>query len=255
MYAFETLGIEVDSRVAVVHLDRPPVNAMNKQMRLDLTEAFSMLNDDSAVRAIVLTGRGKAFCAGADLGDRPDPSVPGAYTIHNRTTRECFQAILECRKPTIAAINGPAIGAGCVIMCCCDILVAQENAWISMPEVEVGLAGGPSHVMRHFGASDARLMMFTARRISAPELLRMNAISASVPADELQATAAGIATEIASKSPAAVTAAKASFLLGEDLTVHSGYRYEQTRTEELAKGPDFAEAQAAFREKRKPRFE
>ena len=109
---------------------------------------------------------------------------------------------MECEKPVVAAVNGAAIGAGCVLALCCDILVASEDAFLSMTEVDVGLAGGVRHVLRHFGQSDARLMIYTARRITGPELYRMNVVSACVPGAELMGTALGIAREIAGEGAA-----------------------------------------------------
>ena len=99
--------------------------------------------------------------------------------------RESFNAVIECEKPVIAAINGAAIGAGCVLALCCDILVASESGYLAMTEVDVGLAGGVSHVRRFFRESDARLLSYTARRMSGPELYRMGVVSACVSADTL----------------------------------------------------------------------
>ena len=134
------------------------------------------------MRAVVLTGEGKIFSAGADLKERPGLSEEaGAYPRHNRLVREGFNAVMECEKPIIAAINGAAIGAGCVLALCCDILIAAEGAFLAMTEVDVGLAGGVSHVRRFFRESDARLLIYTARRMHGPELYRMGVISACVP--------------------------------------------------------------------------
>jgi enoyl-CoA hydratase len=224
-------------------------------LRNECTRLFSVLSERPDVRAIVLTGAGKFFSAGADLKERPDSADPGAYPIHNRHVRETFNSILECTKPVIAAINGPAIGAGLVVASCCDILLASDDAWVSMPEVSVGLAGGARHMLRHFGQSDVRLLMFTGRRIPAPELYRMGVISACVPSADLLPLAKTLAAEIALNSPSAVRAMKASFLLTEEMPLHSGYRYEQTRSTELSKGEEHAEARRAFSEKRPPRFD
>jgi enoyl-CoA hydratase len=123
-----------------------------------------------------------------------------------------------------------------------------------MTEVDVGLAGGVSHVRRFFRESDARLLIYTARRIGGPELLRMNVVSACVPTDALAQTARGIALEIASKSPMAVRAAKRSFNVTEDLPLRDAYRFEQSQTVALASSDETKEAQRAFAEKRKPVF-
>jgi enoyl-CoA hydratase len=251
----EAFSVEVAEHVATVTIRRPPVNAQNRRFREEIIRIFDALHDTPDVRAIVLTGEGRAFSAGADLKERPGlADEAGAYPRHNRLVRASFDCIMECEKPVIAAVNGAAIGAGCVLALCCDIVVASENAFLSMTEVDVGLAGGVRHIMRHFGQSDARLMIDTARRITGPELYRMNVASACVPGSELMGTALGIAREIAGKVPLATRAAKRSFTLTEDLPLHEGYRYEQSQTVALASTEDTKEAQRAFAEKRKPVF-
>jgi enoyl-CoA hydratase len=252
---WEYFDVAVEDFVAVVTMKRPPVNAQNSLFREEMTAIFDMLSDRADVRAVILTGAGKTFSAGADLKERPGlADNPGAYPRHNRIVREAFNAVMECEKPVIAAINGPAIGAGCVLALCCDILLAADEAYLAMTEVNVGLAGGVRHVRRFFQESDARLMIYTARRIMGPDLLRMGVVSASVPLEALLPTALGIAREIAEKSPSAVRAAKRSFNVTEDMPLHGGYRFEQSQTVALASREDTKEAQRAFAEKRKPIF-
>jgi enoyl-CoA hydratase len=253
--SYECFKVEVADHVATVTLARPPVNAQNRRFREEITAIFDMLSDRTDVRAVVLTGDGKTFSAGADLKERPGLSEGiGAYPRHNRIVRESFNAVMECEKPVIAAINGAAIGAGCVLALCCDILIASEAAYFAMAEVDVGLAGGVSHVRRFFRESDARLLIYTARRITGLELYRMGVVSACVPADALLKTARGIAQEIAAKSPLAVRAAKRSFNVTEDMPLRDGYRFEQSQTVALASSKETKEAQRAFAEKRKPSF-
>ena len=251
----EFFDVQVDNYVATVKMQRAPVNAQTQAFREQCIAVFEELGERDDVRAIILTGNGKVFSAGADLKDRADRSIPGAYRKHNRTVRDGFDAILSCPKPTIAAIDGPAIAAGFVLASVCDILICSESSWISMPEVEVGLAGGVRHILRHFPASDARLAMFTARRFSGAELLRMNVVSACVPDAELLTEAHTIADQIVANAPLAVAAAKRSFLVGEELSVHTGYSYEQGQTYVLSESHDFAEARKALVEKRRPKFE
>lgn len=249
----ETLKVKIADHIAVITMSRPPVNAQNNKMREDMQTVFDALGDRADVRAILLTGEGKAFSAGADLSERPTQE-PGHYTAHNRRVRASFDCILECPKPVIAAVNGAAIGAGCVTALCCDIILAAETAFLAMTEVMVGLAGGVAHVRRHFGESDARLMIMTGRRIYGPELLRMNVVSACAPPADLMAAAFSVAQDIAKASPSAVRAAKKSFAMTENLSLYEGYRFEQSQTKALATSEDTAEAMAAFREKRSPVF-
>lgn len=250
---YKTLKLEVANHIAIVFLNRAPVNAQNTQMREEIVSVFDTLGDREDVRVIVLTGMGKTFSAGADLSERPE-EVPGAYTAHNRRVRAGFDSVMECGKPVIAAVNGAAIGAGCVLASCCDIILVSDNAFMAMTEVKVGLAGGVSHIRRHFGESNARLMIFTARRIYGPELLEMNAVSACLPLDQLMPSALDMAQEIAANSPSAVRAAKKSFQVTENLPLQDGYRFEQSQTKALRAHDDTQEAMAAFREKRTPLF-
>jgi enoyl-CoA hydratase len=253
--SYECFKVDVHNFVATVRLSRPPVNAQNRRFREEIIAIFDALSDRTDVRAVVLTGEGKTFSAGADLKERPSLSEEiGAYPRHNRIVRESFNAVMECEKPVIAAINGAAIGAGCVLALCCDILIASESASLSMTEVDVGLAGGVSHVRRFFRESDARLLIYTARRMSGPDLYRMGVVSACVSPDTLLGTAQGIAREIAAKSPLAVRAAKRSFNVTEDMPLRDAYRFEQSQTVALASSEDTKEAQRAFAEKRKPVF-
>ena len=252
--AYECFKLEVADHVATVTLARPPVNAQNRRFREEIIAIFDLLSDRADVRAVVLTGEGKVFSAGSDLKDRPALEETGAYPRHNRIVRESFNAVMECEKPVIAAINGAAIGAGCVLALCCDILIASESAYFAMTEVDVGLAGGVAHVRRFFRESDARLLVYTARRVPGPELYRMGAVSACVPPDALLETARGIAREIAAKSPTAVRAAKRSFNVTEDMPLRDAYRFEQSQTVALAGTEETKEAQRAFAEKRKPVF-
>ena len=123
--SYECFKVDVADFVATVRLSRPPVNAQNRRFREEIISIFDALSDRPDVRAVVLTGEGRTFSAGADLKERPGLSQEiGAYARHNRLVRESFNAVMECEKPVIAAINGAAIGAGCVLALCCDILIA-----------------------------------------------------------------------------------------------------------------------------------
>lgn len=253
--SYECFKVDVADFVATVRLSRPPVNAQNRRFREEIIFIFDALSDRPDVRAVVLTGEGKTFSAGADLKERPGLSQEiGAYARHNRLVRESFNAVMECEKPIVGAINGAAIGAGCVLALCCDILIASESAFLSMTEVDVGLAGGVSHVRRFFGESDARLLIYTARRMNGLDLYRMGVVSACVSADALLNSAMVIARDIAAKSPVAVRAAKRSFNVTEEMPLRDAYRFEQAQTVALASSEDTKEAQRAFAEKRKPVF-
>ncbi|MBO1075052.1 enoyl-CoA hydratase/isomerase family protein [Roseomonas marmotae] len=250
-----TIQLEVAEGVAAVTLNRPPVNAQNRRLREELLWLFDTLSDREDVRAIVLTGAGKNFSAGADIKERVGlVQEPGDYLRHNRLTREFFHCVADCAKPVICAVNGAAIGAGFALMSCCDILLMAEDAFVQMPELDVGLAGGAAFLLRHFSPSTARMMFFTGRRVPARELYRRGIIEACLPGDQLLPAALEMAREIAAKSPVAVSKAKHAFGTVETMPFRDGYRYEQGVTVELSRTEDAREAQRAFVEKRAPVF-
>lgn len=251
-------GLELDvspEGIATVAMNRAPVNAQDREFREQFTALFDRLSADDAVRVVILTGAGKIFSAGADIKERGSiSSEAGDYYRHNRLTRECFFSIMECNKPVIAAINGPAIGAGYALASCSDILIASTDAWIQMPELDRGLAGGIKFLQQHFSRSRSRLLFFTGRKIDAAELYRIGIIDELTSPEELMATARQIAGEIAEKSPIAVQKVKAAFNTVEEMPLRDGYRFEQTITVALSHTDDAREAREAFLEKRDPKF-
>lgn len=247
--------LDVADYIATVTCDRPPVNAQNRPAREELTRIFDSLSDRDDVRVVVLTAAGKVFSAGADVKERVGlVREPGDYVRHNRLAREYFYSVSDCAKPVICAVNGPAFGAGFALMLACDIMLACEEAYFVMPEIDVGLAGGAGFLMQHFGKSMARMMYFTGRRVPAAELYRLGVISACVPREKLMDEAMAIAREIAAKSPIAVRQIKRAFNVVEEMPTRDGYRFEQSVTVELSHTEDAKEAQHAFVEKRKPVF-
>jgi enoyl-CoA hydratase len=247
-----SIELEVSEYIAVVRLDKPPVNALDRATRRRLIEIFDEVSERADVRVAILTGTGKFFCSGADLKDRPDAEKAGDFLDHNRWTRETGNAIRECAKPVIAAVNGPALGAGFGLMAACDIFLASEDATFAMPEINVGLAGGVSMLRTLFGRSFTRRMFFTGMKVPAAELYRRGVIDEVVPAEQLMPLAMEIAQEIASKAPLAVAYAKQAANMMDLMPQRDGYRFEQNITMALAKTEDAQEARKAFLEKRKP---
>ena len=241
--------------VAVVTFNRPPVNAQNLRTREEITWIFDSISDRDDVRCAVLIGEGKMFCAGADIKERAAfGSEPGSYRRHNRLTRESFYAVTECAKPVIAAVNGGALGAGLALALACDVILMADEAFVAMPEIDVGLAGGGRFLQRYFGRSFLRYMYFTGTRIPAAELYRLGIVQRCVPKDALLDAALEIARTIARKSPLAVRLAKNALNVVEGMGVRDGYRFEQDVTVALSSSEDAREAQRAFVEKREPVF-
>ncbi len=180
--------------------------------------------------------------------------MAGDFLDHNRLTRETGNAIRECAKPVIAAVNGVALGAGMGLVAACDILYASEEATFGMPEINVGLAGGASMLRTLFGRSTVRRMFFTGQRLSAHDLLRRNVLEDVLPADQLLPVTMALAREIASKAPLAIMYAKRATNMVEVMPQRDAYRFEQEFTMALSRTEDAREARMAFLEKRQPQF-
>ncbi|HWL42981.1 MAG TPA: enoyl-CoA hydratase-related protein [Ilumatobacter sp.] len=255
----DTIDTSIDGGVAVVRLNRPPVNAVNRQMQLELTEQFRALSVDRTVAAVVLAATGeRAFCGGIDLketaaGLADDTTLPTQATLDPgwewRTTQE---AIRYCAVPVIAAVDGPAIGAGIGLVGVCDLIVASERATFGLTEINVGLLGGASKMLRMVGPFMARRMLFFGELHSAAELYRFGGIEAVVPPGEAEQRAVELARKLTSKSPLALRLAKESVLRIEGREMEDRYRTEQDYTNRLRGFNDSAEAMAAFLERRQP---
>lgn len=253
--ALTQLDVTVSSSVALLTMNFPPVNALSRTLGDELTSTLDLISETDEIQAVVLTGHGKVFCAGADLKGRKDViKGPGDLPAHSRRTRECFHTIRECPKPVVAAVNGAALGAGLAIVASCDIIVVSETASVGLPEIDVGLMGGASHAKRLFSHSLLRRMVLTGHRVPGPELYRLGIVEDCVAGEALIEKAMEIARAIAAKSPIAVRLAKRTLNAIEDMTLRDGYRYEQDMTAEIARTEDAREAQRAFAEKRKPVF-
>lgn len=251
----ENVRISIGGNIAVVTLDRAPVNAQTPLFQEEISYVFDYLSDHDDVRAIVLTGAGKSFCAGVDIKDRAGKEWALAERRNTlRSARESYHSIVECTKPVIGAINGAALGAGLALVASCDILIASEEASLGLPEVTVGLMGGCRHAMQLFGRTQVRHMMLTGERIGGAELARLGIAQKCVPAAELLPAAIAMARKIAGFSPLATKLAKQSLNAIENMSLRDGYRYEQDMTLQLGKSEDSREAMLAFKEKRSPVF-
>ena len=209
-----------EGSVLTLTLDRPEaLNALNQQVLDDLSAALDGV-DLATVRCIILTGSGeKAFAAGADIAAMADMS-PEAAAAFSRHGNEVFRLIETFPCPTIAAVNGYALGGGCELSMACDIRLCSENALFGQPEVTLGITpgfGGTQRLMRLVGMGRAKELIFSARTVKAPEALAMGLVNAVYPPEELLPAARKLAARIARNAPIAVQACKAAMNEGIDL--------------------------------------
>ncbi|MDA0770626.1 MAG: enoyl-CoA hydratase/isomerase family protein [Chloroflexi bacterium] len=217
--------------VAHVVLNRPRViNAYNMQMRDELYESLAAAKDDTDVRALVLSGSGeRGFCAGADLTEfGTAPSLAIARQV--RWERDIWGLFLSIRKPMIAALHGFVIGSGVEMACLCDVRIASENAVFSMPEVALGMvpaAGGTQTLPRVVGAGTALELILTNRSVAASEAKELGLVHQIVANGDLMMTAISLAEKLASRDPAALSAAKSALVDGLDMHLDDGLRLEK----------------------------
>ena len=249
------LSVDLVEHVATVTLDRPPVNANTRSTMVEIRDTFRSLGDDPEVRVAVFTGAGeKAFMAGVDLktfdtdDTEPDPDDSG------RLPREALDAVHDCAVPVIAAVNGPALGAGLAYAAVCDLILAADHATFGTTEINVGLLGASAHLNLLLGRPKVRELFLTGVPAPAEEMYRLGAVNRVVPRADLAAAAAELAGSLAAKSPLALRLAKESLNETEFLPLKEAYRLEQTYTRRLLRHPDSQEARTAFAEKREPHW-
>lgn len=240
--------------IATVTLDNPPVNAVTLTLYQELGDLFEKASDWTDVNCIVLAGAGsKAFCAGLDLNEFLAATVEDD-PHRGRIIRRCFENIRKCALPTIAAVNGPALGAGAVIASVCDIRIASENARFGLPEINVGRCGATAHMGRHLPQGVLRRMFFTGLPISVQEAERWGFVDKIVPLEKLMDEVMALAAVIAAKAPLGLRLGKQALNEVEFMVVEEGYQREQGFSTRLMGTEDAREATRAVVEKRAPVF-
>jgi enoyl-CoA hydratase len=247
--------IETVGKVVTVTIDRPPVNALTLALYDQIADTFEAIGKRTDVHCAVLTGAGtRAFCAGLDLKEflaaRPEEDPQRAAIV-----RRTFASVRHCAIPVIAAVNGPALGAGCVIASVCDIRIAASTATFGMPEINVGRCGGAAHMGRHVPPGLLRRMFFTGKPISADEAYRVGFVDEVVASERLHETAIALAATISEKAPLGLRLGKQAINEAEFLPVEEGYAREQTYSTRLMHTEDAREATRAVVEKRAPVFQ
>ncbi len=261
-------GLDEDAGVGTITLNRPARrNALNHEMLIALDKAVADLSENESVRAIVLTGSGASFCSGVDTDElaggssdgphSPGPGGPEALRRGFQLSHRIILTLFDMEKPVIAAISGPAVGAGLDIACTCDIRIASPDARFSAAYIRVGLFpgyGGVWFYPRMFGMAKAAEMMLTGDFMNAEEALASGFLNRIVPADQLLAEATELATRLAAGPPIATRLAKTMMhrSLGTDLT--SALQLSAAAESITLSSADHAEGMAAAREKRAPNY-
>jgi enoyl-CoA hydratase len=254
--SYETLLIETRGRARLITLNRPDaLNALNHRLTSELTEALKSADADDGIGAIVLTGQGKAFAAGADIKEMAPKSFADVYGEDFITAT--WEQAARTRKPIIAAVNGFALGGGCELAMMCDTIFAADTAKFGQPEIKLGVipgAGGTQRLTRFVGKAVAMDMILTGRMIDAAEALRIGLVARVYPADALMEEAVTAAATIASYGLLSVMAAKEAVDRAYESTLAEGVRFERRLFHGLFGTADQKEGMAAFAEKRGAAF-
>ena len=252
-----TIILRIEEPIAWIYLNRPErLNALNMEMIKELSQVLDELELNDKIRVLIITGTGRAFCAGADI-TAFQGVTPFLGAVYVRRFQELFNKIELYTKPVIAALNGYTVGGGLELSMACDFRIASELAELGQPEINLGLipgAGGTQRLPRLIGEGKAKEMIYTGERIPAKEALNLRLVNKVVPHDELLNEARRFALKLSEKPPLSLLAAKYAVKFGLESNLWSGLALESSLFGLLFSTEDFIEGVSAFLEKRKPKF-
>jgi enoyl-CoA hydratase len=254
--SYQNILVTRHGKVALITLNRPKaLNALSPDLTRELSEALDTLEQDPGIAVLVLTGSEKAFAAGADIKAMKDWSYMDVYKADFITAS--WERIAQCRKPTIAAVAGYALGGGCELAMMCDVILAADTAQFGQPEVTIGTipgAGGTQRLTRLVGKPKAMEMVLSGRMMNADEAERSGLVSRVVPAADLMDEAMSLAQRISALSLPVVMMAKEAVNRAYETTLSEGVHFERRLFHSTFALQDQKEGMAAFAAKRKPDF-
>jgi enoyl-CoA hydratase/carnithine racemase len=248
--------VEIRDAIGTIRLERPPMNALNRQVQDEIRDAATAVSTDDGVRAIIVYGGEKVFAAGADIKEMADMSYVD-MAARAADLSDALGALARIPKPVVAAITGYALGGGCEIALACDWRVVAEDAKLGQPEIKLGIipgAGGTQRLARLVGPARAKDIVLSGRMVDAQEALRIGLADRVVPAARVYEEAVALVTPYTKGPAQAVRAAKLAIDGGLEMDLTSGLAWESQLFAALFATDDRREGMAAFVEKRKPDF-
>ena len=251
---YKTIRYEKKDNIALVTIDRPEaLNALNSTVITELEQVVTALENDSTIRAMILTGEGRSFVAGADIGEMSTLTKEGGVAF-GKHGNDVFRAIETLPIPTIAAVNGFALGGGCELSMACDIRICADTAVFGQPETGLGITpgfGGTQRLARLVSPGMAKQLIYTAKNIKADEAYRIGLVNAVYPLEELLPAAEKLAETIAKTAPIAVRACKKAINDGLQVDMDRAIVIEEELFGSCFETADQKEGMGAFLEKRK----
>jgi enoyl-CoA hydratase len=251
--ALSTLLFESDKRIATVTLNRPAQrNALDMRMCDDLLSVMASVRAAGDLRVVLFRGAGPVFCAGADLREREDKG-PDWVRERRRRAFAAYDAIGDCALPCIAVVHGAAIGSGCEIAASCDFIVAAEEASFRYPEIGWGTVGATQRLPRIVGKQIAKELLFTGRKVTAAEAVRIGLVNRAVPAGDLDAVVAQLADAIAAAPPLALRLAKRCVDRGMEADLKGGIAIEMSAIDEALADKEWSQGVKDFAQRPRDR--
>jgi len=253
----EFLSWKVEERVAIATINRPPANALSRQLILEVNEMLDQLEHDEFVRVIVIHGEGRFFSAGADIKEFTEVESGEEFSKLAANGQEVFERLESFPKPVIASIHGAALGGGLELAMGCHIRYVAEDAKLGLPELSLGLIpgfAGSQRLPKYVGTAKAAEMLFTSEPISGSEAVQYGLANKAFPASELLEQSLTLAKKIAEKSPIALKAAIQMLQYSKDASYYEGVKAEAKSFGTVFVSEDAKEGIQAFIEKRKPNF-
>ncbi|MCL6443283.1 MAG: enoyl-CoA hydratase/isomerase family protein [Alicyclobacillus sp.] len=253
-----TVRVEVLDGIALVTIDNPPMNVLSSDIGRQLDVAIHQLEADSSIAGVVITGAGdRAFMAGADIKEFPQRMEEDNAEALALTLDEVFTRLSRLGAPTVAALNGLALGGGCELALACDFRVAEEQVIIGLPEIKLGVfpgGGGTQRLPRLIGMARAKRMILTGEPVSADDAYQMGLVDRVVPPGQSVPAALDFVQVFRDRSQAAIRLAKQAMEEGADLPLEAGLRLEAKLFGQVFQTPGAREGITAFLEKRTPNF-
>lgn len=255
--SYETLVVEREEKIAVVKLNRPPVNSLNAKVYLEIYDAFCEIEKDQSIKAIVLTSAGeKAFAAGLDVKEVAAKSIPD-FMAFGRISRKCLDKVASVEQPTVAALFGFVFGGGCELALCCDFRIAAKDASIGCPEINLGIipgSGGTQRMPRLIGTAKAKELLMMGDTVSGEEAARIGLVNKAVAKEAVVDEAKAWARKLAAKPKIALSMLKEVVNTGMNMDLPSALNLEADCFLVTYASEDGREGFQAFMQKRKPEF-
>ncbi len=256
----QTIELKIEGTIATVWLNRPEIhNAFNETMISELLECYKSINEMDDIRAVLMRGKGKSFCAGADLNWMRDVAKYSYEQNYKESLQlsECFFAIYSCKKPTIAMVHGAAIGGANGLLAACDFAFADDNTVFSLSEVKIGIVPAciSPYIIKRVGEFNAKDLMLTGRRFQGKEAEQFKLVNKSMSEVQMEIYVSTLIDSLKSSGPKAISHCKN--LINEvcnHLSLHEALEYTAKMIAEIRASEEGQEGMAAFLEKRKPNW-